>query len=434
MHDDVTFEARLADAFGRYAELAPFMDDDAVARDAIAAGGSRRGLGRLLSLRPAPRIAYLLIVLALVLAAILVVVAGGAFRTAPSPPIGRNGTIVFTLQGNDHGPAGTHVMQADGTGDRAIAAERCPTYSSDGRVLAAMAYDGSASLVIRDADGNLARRLALVDDATIEVSYALSPDGTHVAWFKPVGTGDELWVAPVSGDPGIRIVPPTAVPGESRASPTWSPDGDSIAFATYVADPATGERRRSAIDVVGADGSDVRRLTTRPGLLGDGLSWSPDGRYLAYAGLPDAQPVPSSSGDGAPIESPARDVFVIGADGEGDLAVTNTAGSETQPAWSPDGTALAFETSTEGEAHRLTTVRMNGPTPAGRPILGPESAWFVWSPDATSLLWPEVTTVGPESFRTTIHAIDRDLRQAGLTLQSLDGEVVCPPSWQRLEP
>ena len=39
MRDDVTFETRLADALGRYAELAPAMDDDAIARQAIVAGG-----------------------------------------------------------------------------------------------------------------------------------------------------------------------------------------------------------------------------------------------------------------------------------------------------------------------------------------------------------------------------------------------------------
>ena len=368
------------------------------------------------------------------LAAILVVVVGSAFRPAPSRPIGRNGTIAFTVQGNDHGPAGTHLMNADGSGDRAIAAERCPIYSGDGRLLAALAYDGSAFLVIRDGDGNPVQRLALVDDATTSVTFALSPDGTRVAWFKPEAAGDELWVAPVTGGPGIRVVPATNVPGESQASPVWSPDGSSIAFVAYAADAVTGDRRRSAIDVVAADGSDRRRITTRPGLLDDGLSWSPDGRSLAYAGVTDARPIPSSSGDGAPIALPARDLFVIGADGKGDLDVTNTAGSETQPAWSPDGTALAFDTSGDGEAHRLTTVRMNGPTPAGRPILGPEAAWFLWSPDGTALLWPEVTTVGPETFHTTIHSIDRDFRQAAVTLQSLDGQVVCPPSWQRLEP
>ena len=136
MHDDVTFEARLADALGRYAELAPPMDDDAVAREAIAAGRTGHGLRRLLSLRPgagrtgssrpAPRVAYLLIVLALVLAAILVVVVGSVFRPAPSRPIGRNGTIAFTVQGNNHGPAGTHLMKADGSGDRAIACRTMP--------------------------------------------------------------------------------------------------------------------------------------------------------------------------------------------------------------------------------------------------------------------------------------------------------------------
>ena len=65
-------------------------------------------------------------------------------------------------------------MNADGSGDRAIAAERCPTYSADGRLLATLAYDGSAFLVIRDGDGNPVQRIALVDDATTSVTFALS--------------------------------------------------------------------------------------------------------------------------------------------------------------------------------------------------------------------------------------------------------------------
>ena len=39
MADDAIFETRLAGALGRYAELAPAMDDEAIARAAIDAGG-----------------------------------------------------------------------------------------------------------------------------------------------------------------------------------------------------------------------------------------------------------------------------------------------------------------------------------------------------------------------------------------------------------
>jgi hypothetical protein len=464
MHDDVIFEARLADALGRYAELAPSMDDDVVARDAIAAGRSSRGLRRLLSLRPevadragsgrpAPRIGYLLIVLALLLAAILVALAAGVFRNETFRPLGRNGAIAFTYGGNNHEPVGTHLVNPDGTGDRAIEVGRCPTYSTDGSVLAALSYEKSAYLVVQGADGAPPRKILLVETPSTSVSYALSPDGTRVAWFKPVASGAigsvapdggtptsaegvELWVAPIAGGPGTRIAPGSVLPNESYASPVWSPDGGHIAFGSFVADAATGERRRSVVNVVATDGSGLRRLTARPALLDDGMSWSPDGRFIAYLGLPDGPPIPTPATDGAPTATafPPRDVFVIGADGSGDRNLTNTPAFESQPEWSPDGAVLAFETSADGEAHRLTTVHMNGPTPVNLPVLGPESPWFVWSPDGSELLWLEVTSLGAEANRSTLHSIDRDFRQTPTTLQAVDGLIVCTPSWQRLEP
>ena len=450
MRDDVTFETRLADALGRFAELAPPMDDVAIARDAIAAGSAAgRGgwLGALGRLAPArfgvgrarPRVAYLLIVLALVLAAVIIAVVGGALRNDAFPPLGRNGTIAFTVQGNDHGPATTHLMNADGSGDHALDADRCPTYSADGSVLAALSSeDGSAFLVVRHAAGNPAHKVLLVEDPPTTVSYALSPDGTRVTWFKSIPTGDgeslEFWVAPVTGGPGMRILPGSSVPGEYYSSPVWSPEGDRIAFGSYVADAITGERRRTAIEVVAADGSGgPGRVTTRPGLVEDGMSWSPDGRFLAYLGVPDAA-ASAPAGDVASAMTPPRDIFVIGADGAGDRDLTDSPAFEGDPAWAPDGATLAFETSADGEAHHVTTIRMNGPTPIGTPVSGPESEWFLWSPDGTALLWLEVTTTGTETYRSTIHSIDPDFRQSPRTLQAIDGLIVCTPSWQRLEP
>jgi hypothetical protein len=167
------------------------------------------------------------------------------------------------------------------------------------------------------------------------------------------------------------------------------------------------------------------------------MAWSPDGRYLAYLGVPDAPGPPSvapTASSGTQGGSPARDVFVIGVDGSGDRNVTNTLASENRPEWSPDGAVLAFDTSADGEAHRLTTVRMNGPTPVGPLVLGPESEWFVWSPDGSELLWLEVSSLGSETYHSTIHSIDPQFRQSSKTLQAVDGLIPCAPSWQRLEP
>ena len=154
MADETRFEIRLAEALGRLAELAPTMDDADVARAAIAADRSRGRTGWLASLRrPRAGLVPVLIALGLLLAALLAAIVVGAFRDDPALPLGRNGVIAFTVQDNDHGPAVTHLIEANGTADRVIEAERCPTYSTDGSVLAWLSYAGSASLVVAAADG-----------------------------------------------------------------------------------------------------------------------------------------------------------------------------------------------------------------------------------------------------------------------------------------
>ena len=163
------------------------------------------------------------------------------------------------------------------------------------------------------------------------------------------------------------------------------------------------------------------------------MSWSPDGRYLAYIAAADSSNAARPSGGSPSLDGLQRDLFVVAADGTGDRNLTETPAIEHDPEWSPDGAFLAFETSAEGEADRLTTLRTHGAAPVGVPTLGPELDWFVWSPDGRDLLWQELVTLGSETFRTTLHSIDREFRQPSSTLQVVDGLIVCPPSWQRLD-
>ena len=457
MSDDAIFQTRLAAALGQYAELAPAMDDEAIARAAIETG---RRTGRLDALRDAllvpaaqsraVRAVYLIGLLALLLAAILAAVVGGFLRNETPPLPGRNGAIVLSVSSNNH-QAATVATGPDGTGQHPIQAGRCPMHSRDGSALAWLSYDGSAAdLVVASPDGSRPRTMRLVDSADQSVSYALSPDGAQVAWFRPVprgpgdtplpdasaatqGSGVELWVAPVDGGQGVAIASTSATPDESLESPLWSPDGRLIAFVSFVTDDASGAQLRTGIDIVAANGSDRRRLTTRPGLVGDGMSWSPDGRYLAYIGAANSSNAARPSGGSPSLDGVQQDLFVVAADGTGDRNLTETPAIEHDPEWSPDGGFLAFETSAEGVADRLTILRIDGTAQIGVPTLGPESDWFVWSPDGRELLWQELLALESETFRTTLHSIDREFRQPSSTLQVVDGLIVCPPSWQRLD-
>ena len=126
MADDTIFETRLAAALGRYAELAPTMDDETIARVAIDARRTARP-GWLAALRnmllgpitpsTGTRVAYLVVLLALLLAAILVAVAGGFFRNKSLPLPGRNGAIVYSFGGNNHEAVANVAIDPDGTGD-----------------------------------------------------------------------------------------------------------------------------------------------------------------------------------------------------------------------------------------------------------------------------------------------------------------------------
>jgi hypothetical protein len=376
-----------------------------------------------------------LVVLALLLVAVFLAVAVGAFRDPSIRSLGRNGSIAFTVQGNNHEAAGSRQMGADGSGGQAIGAGRCPTYSRDGSVLASIAYAGTATLEGWDRTGTLTYRRILVDDASTKVSFGLSPDGSSVAWAKPVESGGtELWVAPIAGGSASRIVLESGLANAVYAEPTWSPDGRQIAFGTYVPDPTTGLRIRSSLSVIGADGTNLRRLTTRPALLDDGISWSPDGRFLAYAGLPDGSTSPPPPPASPPAPYAAREVFVIASDGNGEQNLSGTPAFERQPAWSPDGTFLAFARSADGLADRLVTVRMNGPTLVGMPSEGPPAAWFMWSPDGTRLAWAVIESIGADTYRSTFQSSDPEFKETPATLGVVDGSIVCNPSWQRLDP
>ena len=273
-------------------------------------------------------------------------------------------------------------------------------------------------------------------------SYALSPDGSRVAWMKPIreigieypdgsglidGRANELWVTPLDGSAAIRIVPASSDPNESYGPPIWSPDGRSIAFSGHVADFTSGPSHRSAVYVVDVDRTDLRRLATRPAVGADGISWSPDGRYIAYVGLPDGTALPETDDEDPLYVDPPLDIFVIGADGTGDRNVTDSPAYENRPEWSPDGLRLAFHVSANGDQDRIATMRMDGATPLAEPILGPPSPWIVWSPDGTELLWLDSTA--------TFHTVDRDFERYSKTLGSVvDGLILCKPSWQRLQP
>lgn len=97
------------------------------------------------------------------------------------------------------------------------------------------------------------------------------------------------------------------------------------------------------IFVMDADGKDARQLTDGPGTALD-PAWSADGTMIAFS---------------ASREGSGSDVYVANADGTGAFKITDDPASDRAPDWSPDGTRLVF-TSERGDNRDLWVVGIDG--------------------------------------------------------------------------
>lgn len=424
----------------------------------VALNGGTIGSRGQVTARLRPARTYRLVVVAVLTALLIIAVAVGAFRRDPVlPPL--RGTIIYSTR-DIANELGGHVYleNADGTGNHSIGQGECPTISRNGSALAYMSTEAPMQglpepghLVVASADGSNPR----VVPSVYAYDYAVSPDGTEIAWLRPlaavtsadgneqIGVSSELWVTPVSGGPGTRIVSASTIPNEFYAALAWAPDGQHIAFAVMLATfGANSSTQRVSIDDVAIDGSGRHHVTSRPGGDYPGLDWAPDGQSIVYVGVPDgATPLPSfsTSPSGAvSVFGPAGDLFVIGAGGTGDRNLTNTGTSVGGFAWAPDGSHLGYTTTVDG-VDRTAVIRMHGSTIEGPPILGPRTEMRpVWSSDGSGLLLV-TEVVGPgatkpglrQSFETVIQAVDAEFRSRPRTVVDVTNDVhTCEPVWQ----
>ncbi len=114
------------------------------------------------------------------------------------------------------------------------------------------------------------------------------------------------------------------------------------------------------IQVINADGSGGRVLTSTAGDWNP--AWSPDGTKLAF----DRRGDPQVTGD----------IYVMGADGSGLKPLTSGAFNDLEPVWSPDGSRIAFQR--DGAIYVMNAVDGSGL----RPLTGSGCDFYpTWSPD-----------------------------------------------------
>jgi hypothetical protein len=199
-----------------------------------------------------------------------------------------------------------------------------------------------------------------------------SPDGRWLAYRdsrRGYNQNDEISIVSARGGSPRNLTHNPA----NDWGPAWAPDGQTIAFNS-------DRRGTPQIWLVRADGTHPRRVTT---VGGEYPSWAPDSRRLVFM----------SSEPGASGPDPNYDIFTVDRDGRHLRQLTDWAGEDGWPAWSPDGRLIAYTTSqddvgqrTSGTYRDVYTMHVDG-SDQRRLVRGMSGEFPTWSPDGRLIVF-----------------------------------------------
>jgi len=251
----------------------------------------------------------------------------------------------------------------------------------------------------------------------------LSPDGTRVAYTIENNDGNgrpygQLWVMTLADAKTVRF----GGDKESSGNPEWSPDGQLIAYRGRVGD-------RSGLVIARPDGTGARFLAEVSGTnnplptTGATLTWSPDGRRIAFISSVPGPETADATGDPIVITrylykpdaaegmtrfNDNRRLHIFVADVASGRIEQLTDGTHYEHSidWSPNGEEIAFVSNREPDEDQffnydLFTLKVADKSI--RRLTSTENAEYRprWSPDGKTIAY-QATKRGLTDLETTM--------------------------------
>ena len=239
------------------------------------------------------------------------------------------------------------------------------------KILAALFMTGTLPATTVAQQDQRSTRFALEDVFQLEFASdpQIAPDGSQIVFvrnFMDIMTDrprSNLWIVNYDG----TELRPLTTGNDNYVSPRWSPDGGRLLYAST----ADGSTQLYVRWMDNGQLAKLTQLTESPG----GLTWSPDGRWIAFSLFVPEAPEPfvqlPAKPEGAEWAEPARVIdrvqyrsdgqsgfvkpghthlFVLPADGGTPRQITSGAYNHGgTPSWTPDSESLVFSANRSGD-------------------------------------------------------------------------------------
>ena len=281
------------------------------------------------------------------------------------PAISPDGNRI-ALGSNRDGNYEIYVMNVDGTGQTRLTNHSqhdiMPAFSPDGRKIVFTSFrNGNTDVWVMDADGS--KQTRLTTNSAPDFEPVFSPDGNKIAFTSQRDGYGQVYLMNADGSAQTRVTSLFA----DEYDPSFNPDGSRIVFSSF------RHGSTSELYAMNTDGSNQTRLTNNSA-ADISSSFSPDGNQIAFVSNrdgrlevyvmnsdgsnqtrltnnPQGNEVPSWGGlpnaaGGKIVFSSFRDangeIYVMNSNGTNQTRLTNNPALDTQPAFSPDGSRIAF--------------------------------------------------------------------------------------------